>query len=319
MHPRREVPAELLRLAAGQGGLLTQAQALRAMGRTPIRRLVAQGDWQVAASGLLVPSPLPVTDEQRLWAGVLLGGEGSGLGGLAALFLADIVQAPDTVDVWLPAGRRRAGRTGWLFREDFWGRLDHVTGTLPRIRLEEALLDVGPTCDVEGWVTLLAEATRLKRVALPEVVRRLDLRTKLGRRAMLRDVAIDLQGIESTLEWVYRRDVERAHGLPTGERQVRTVGRYRCDVRYRGYRLIAELDGMYHRQRVQRDLDRDNDHALRNETTVRYGSVDVRGRPCRVAWQVGGAIHVRGGDLPRACPRCPDAETIRAWLEPEPN
>ncbi len=285
------------------------------MGRGPIRRLLAQGDWQVPASGLYLPSPLPIGDEQRLWAGFLLGGEGSALGGRAALFAAGIVKAPAVVDVWLPAGRRRASRPGWSFREDFWDRLSHVTGTLPRIRLEEALLDVAPGCDVEGWVELLAEATRLKRVALAEVVRRLDLRPKASQREMLRDVAIDLQGIESNLEWVYRRDVERAHGLPEGDRQARVVGHYRCDVRYGSERLIVELDGTYHRTRTQRDLDRDNEHAFRDETTVRYGSVDVRGRPCRVAWQVGAALQRRGGESARPCCKCPGPQERTTWPE----
>ena len=57
----------------------------------------------------------------------------------------------------------------------------------------------------------------------------------------VRDVLRDYGGIESTLEWVYRRDVERAHGLPVGLRQVSTVGPWRHDVRYERWRLAVEL------------------------------------------------------------------------------
>ena len=74
-----------------------------------------------------------------------------------------------------------------------------------------------------------------------------------------------------------------------------------------------EIDGQLHLKRVFRDLERDNDHAFRDEATVRYGSVDLRGRPCRVAWQVGGALHRRGHPLPVPCPRCPDTAVTQRW------
>jgi very-short-patch-repair endonuclease len=103
-------------------------------------------------------------------------------------------------------------------------------------------------------------------------------------RPILADVAA---GSHSLLELRYLRDVERRHGLPTGLRQ-RAVDNEFTDVFYRGFELVVELDGRLHlapRQRW-RDLDRDNRATLRAEATLRYGWIDVTGRPCQAAVQV---------------------------------
>lgn len=103
----------------------------------------------------------------------------------------------------------------------------------------------------------------------------------------------------------YRAEVERAHGLPPGARQVSVLDGWRCDVRYDAWSLIVELDGRHHLKTVFRDLDRDNRHAVHGSATLRYGSGDLRGRPCAVAEQVATALAHRGwrGRLTR-CPRC---------------
>lgn len=318
MFPRIDPPPALLAIADQQDGVLRHDQVLEHLGRTPLRRMLSRGEVTRITPGIYLLATNTPTVEQRGRAGILLGGDGVALGGRAALHLAGLERAPDDIDVWVPPGRRIKDRPGWTFRQDGCGRLAQTLGSLPRIRLEEALIDVGSGCDVEEWVTLLAEATRVGKVAVPEVVRRLEGRYRLPQRRMLREVALDLQGIESTLEWVYRRDVERAHGLPEGQRQVRTAGHWKCDVRYPPLRtdarpFIVEIDGRLHLKRVFRDLERDNDHALRDEATVRYGSVDLRGRPCRVAWQVGGALFRRGHPLPVPCPRCPGPGSTRRW------
>lgn len=314
MHRRHETPQKLIALAGDQGGVLTYAQALGGLGRTPLRRLVSSGAWVGVTPGIVSTVPV-VSDEGRFWAGHLLGGSASALGGLAALSLDGVVPAPDAVDIWVPNGRNKGDRAGWAFRQDALGRLDRTLGSLPRIRAEEALIDVGQLQDVEGWVTLLADAVRLRVVSLKEVAARIDRRPKVAQRTMLRAVVDDLSGVESALEWVYLRDVERAHGLPIGRRQVRLTWPWRCDVHYDGFRLIVELDGRHHLLRVLTDLDRDNEHALRDEATLRYGSVHVRGRSCRVAWQVGGGLQARGwlGE-PTRCAGCPDPPQCRAWL-----
>lgn len=310
MYPAIEIPAALRAAASRQDGVLTHAQAVSAVGRAAVRRMVEQRRWGHIVRGVYLTEGTRPTDAQRLWAGHLLGGSDSAIGGYGALFLSGVTAAPDQVEIWVPSGRNKAGRDGFSFLQDGAGRLEHRVGSLPRIRTEEALIDVGQRADIEGWVTLLADAAREGKVALPEVVRRIDARQRLAQRRLLKAVALDLQGIESTLEWVYREHIERAHGLPSGVRQVEVVDGWRCDVHYDPIPLIVEVDGRIHLRRVFRDLERDNDHALHGSSTLRYGSADLRGRPCAVAAQVGAALAMRGwtGQLTR-CPRCARSTT----------
>ena len=125
---------------------------------------------------------------------------------------------------------------------------------------------------------------------------------------MLTEVAA---GVESHLEMLFLRTVERPHGLPRGRRQGSRLGLpYRRDVDYSPYALIVELDGLLgHEGEDQfRDMNRDNLHVLRNEATLRYGYFDVDGRPCPVAFQVHLALVQRGYPEPfRRCHRCVNA------------
>ena len=76
---------------------------------------------------------------------------------------------------------------------------------------------------------------------------------------MLVDVA---EGAQSPLELTYLRDVERAHGLPTGSRQVRVAGRrvIWVDVDYEEYSTRVELDGRLGHQGEGRFRDRRRDN-----------------------------------------------------------
>jgi very-short-patch-repair endonuclease len=109
------------------------------------------------------------------------------------------------------------------------------------------------------------------------------------------------------LELRYLRDVERAHGLPTADRQVRMDGaghRSYDDVRYRAFLVAIELDGdRYHPDR-RRDTARDNTRAAAGLTVLRYDWVAVTTRPCSVAREVAHALAARGWTgAPRRCGR----------------
>ena len=122
---------------------------------------------------------------------------------------------------------------------------------------------------------------------------------------MLSDVA---KGVESPLELRYLRDVERAHGLPEGQRQRYRGGlRHRTDVSYDEFAVLVELDGRLGHEGAGRfrDMRRDNDFALRALLTLRYGWPDVVDRPCEVAFQVATVLADRGWTgLFGRCHRC---------------
>lgn len=138
----------------------------------------------------------------------------------------------------------------------------------------------------------LTTASRLQAV--------LDGRPKVRWRAELGGMLIDIAaGAHSLLERRYVRDVERAHGLPTAHRQVRTLleSRWRyVDNLYAKARLAVELDGQVAHAAETRwaDVRRDNAHATIGILTLRYNWSDVTRRPCAVAQEVAMVLERRG-------------------------
>ena len=317
---RQRIPDGLRAALAVQEGVVTRGQALKHLSRAPLDRLVRDGVLAVLSHGVYRSTSAPVTAAQWGWAARLVGGPGSAIGGWRALELAGLAaeslagrgrptSAPALVtDVWLPRGARLRPRGGFTFRIDGSGRLAHTMGTLPRIRAEDAVLDVGSQLDLDAWVELLSTGARSGIFSPTSVRTRLDARRRWYRLPLHRAVLDDLAGIESTLEFVYLRDVERAHGLPVGRRQASLLARTRSDVSYDEYDTLIELDGRLGHEGpgAFRDLRRDNAHAMTGVFTLRYGSVDIRGRPCAVAAQVSVRLRSRGWSGPgRRCPRCP--------------
>ena len=79
---------------------------------------------------------------------------------------------------------------------------------------------------------------------------------------------------------------------------------------YDPFSLIVELDGRigHEGEGRFRDMNRDNRHALRDATTLRYGYFDVSSKPCPVAFQVYLALVKRGYVEPfQRCWRCSGA------------
>lgn len=185
----------------------------------------------------------------------------------------------------------------------------------PRVRYEEATLDL-----VEGlsdeWAVIerCAAAVRSRCTTADRLSEAMAARLRFPRRAWLREVLADIAaGTASVLERGYLERIERAHGLPTADRQhpdqIEGVRIYR-DVRYAAYALDVELDGrLFHDDTEQRDrdLDRDLETATTGRRTVRLGWGQVFGRPCRTTGHVAGLLRMGGwGGQPYACgPECP--------------
>ena len=112
--------------------------------------------------------------------------------------------------------------------------------------------------------------------------------------------------------------MERAHGLPKGQRQQSRSGLpFQTDVDYKEFGLIVELDGHVDHEGFGRfrDMDRDNRHALVHALTLRYGSYDLASRPCGVAFQVYRALAERGYlEVFLRCRRCSTASEVDLLL-----
>lgn len=286
--------------------MTTKQALLLGLSHNSLRRLVRQERWVRTASGLYDARPGPSTFDKRAWGGFLLAGDPAAIGGEAALRLHGLDRAVDQIEVWVPRDRQPCSRPDLVIRRDWLGRLERRRGTLSRIRAEDAVVDVGEHLEAEPLVNLLTEAVRARRVTLTSVARTVESRSRVANRALFRELLRDLEGIESTLEHRYLVDVERPHALPRGVRQVSLVARSRTDVWCDEADLLVELDGRVgHIDRAFRDMHRDNANASRGGITLRYGSADVRGRPCEVARQVAEVLLDRGWKgSPRPCDRC---------------
>lgn len=309
MHKRRDPDRRLRDLAAAQCGLLSceQAAAL-GLGYQSVRRLVRQEHWHRVSEGVYDLRPGVESAEKAIWAAALRAGEPSAVGGEAALFLHGLDRRPDRIIIWVPDDRRPRSDPAVTIRRDKIGRLSRRRGLLPRIRAEDAVIDVAERLRTEDAVGLISEAVRRRVVTLRSLRSTVTGRSRVRNRKLLLALLDDLEGIESTLEYVYRRDVERAHGLPRGRRQKSASIGTRTDVLYEEYALLVELDGKAGHidfNSAFRDLHRDNAHAQRHLTTVRYGSADVRGRPCEVARQAASILRSHGWQgVMKTCPAC---------------
>jgi very-short-patch-repair endonuclease len=117
-------------------------------------------------------------------------------------------------------------------------------------------------------------------------------------------------GIHSGLELRYAHDVERAHGLPSAQRQARReiAGKvhYR-DNWYADYNVCVELDGpTFHRdEQVWKDKRRDNlNLAADGAETFRFGPVEVTELACESAALVVATLRRNGWKgVPHPCRR----------------
>ena len=309
VHPRCDPSPELLSLARAQGGVVTAGQADQlGLGRHARQRLLASAQWQRLDGLVLVAHPFPVGWPGYAWAGVLLGGHGSRLAGAAAGYLHGLVdQPPGCIEVL--SRRPVQDRPPWAFRRERPGVRDSRSpGDPPRTTIEDTVLDLcegEPAQRVVHWVTQAVQTRRTTAVRLRQALER---RPRHSCRRFLLELLGDVgRGAESPLELRYLRDVERAHGLPRGERQNRSGHGHRRDVVYRDYRLVVELDGRLGHEGVGRfrDMLRDNSATVDGEASLRYGHADVTGSACAVAWQVAAVLTNRGwtGVL-RRCSNC---------------
>lgn len=280
-------------------------------------RLLRRRDLVRLHDGVFANHTGSLTWLQRAWAGVLLAWP-------AALCHDSAIRAADGPGrsgrddrvIHLAVDRQRSLAVPSGYRLHRLARFDDTVQwnrTPPRVRIEEALIDVSSamTDDFDA-IAALSDAISARRTTPGRIAEHLAARARVPRRTFLTDVLTDLEeGTCSVLEHGYLARIERPHGLPTASRQVRDSvnGPVYRDVVYVDLEQIVELDGrMWHDSVESRDadLDRDLDAAVGGQGTVRLGWGQVHGRPCRTAARIGRLLAARGwrGHLVR-CSDCP--------------
>lgn len=281
--------------------MISREQAL-GVGLTTARinGLVAAGHWIRVEPGIYSAFG-PPGGVAIAWAGVLIGGDESCVGGWAAAYLQGLTgQWPERIETWTP--RHLKDRPGLVFRR---GRRLHE-GQPPRTVAAATIVDLAAEIGEDQLVTLLAEAA-FKRITTPDAVRaELAGRGRHPARRLLHTLLGDVAaGVMSPLERRYLRDVELAHGLPQGVRQARLGAP--TDVLYPDFMVVIELDGSHWHGggRAIRDRDLDHIRAAAGALTLRFTWPDVVTRPCEVAAQVAAVLRSRGFDGDgHGCWRC---------------
>lgn len=282
-----------------------------------IKRRLARREWARIHPGVYVNHTGPPTWPQLAWAAVLFYWPAA-LSGPSALHAARVrgyePKDDGSIHVIVDRSRTVRRRVGIsVFHVARASSQYNENLSPPRQSIEHALLQVASRKKkLEASIAVLADAVQDGRTTAERLRQALADRPKLRHRAVLRDVLADVdEGVRSVLEHRYLRLVERAHGLPRGERQQRLVLAGKPgypDVEYKEQRVLVHLDGRVgHSDSLDRWADFDRDIAALVDTTlgIRAGWAQVLD-PCRLAAALGRILQQCGwtGSIYACGPMC---------------
>ncbi|GIG40908.1 hypothetical protein [Cellulomonas phragmiteti] len=306
------LPEPLRSRVVRHDGVTTTGMLARAgVTDTVTARRVRAGAWQRLHRGVvLLQSGVP-SWRQRAQGAVLAAGRDAALSHRSAGYAHGLVTSPGPVlVVSVPAERTVDARAG--LRVHRRREMPRASGSLRCTDVAGTAVDlVAHALDDDAVVAVLCEAVRLG-VPRHRLLAVLDGRARLRHRRLAAGLLGDPDArVESPLEHRYDRDVERAHGLPRSQAQVRERldgGWVRADRRFERLGMRVELDGrLAHAGRADGDVWRDN--AVRvagGDVTLRYRWRHVVTTPCATAAQLAAALHARGwrGTLLPCGPGC---------------
>ena len=304
---------DVAHLLAHQERVVSRQQLLRAgASGHDVERWVRRRELTPLHAGVYVDHTGPASWIQRAWGGTLLHAPAV-LDGSSALRAWGVrtgaARDADPVELVVRHGRRVDDPAGVRTRVSrTFDRDALVHGGPPRVRLEGAVVAVAAMRSRDdARVAVLADAVQSRRTTVPRLRGALLERPRLPGRAFLLEVLADVEaGAMSPLERRYLRDVERAHGLPRGERQSRRGDGGYDDIRYPAYGVRVELDGVIgHTDAADRwaDLERDLVTSRDGDIPLRAGWRQVLDR-CRLAALVGDVLRTRGWGGRPACGNC---------------
>ncbi|WP_037042283.1 hypothetical protein [Pseudonocardia halophobica] len=303
---------------AAQHGLVTAGQLLRDFGLTQ-KHLLNQldaGRWQRVLPRVYATFTGPLPEEARLRAALLYGGASAVLSHRTAAERWGLMPPqPGPVHITVRYGCSAVSQRPHVVVHRSRAHAHIVVGTDPPVTgRADAAIDVAveePTARAARQ--RLTDLIGTGRVGAGTVWRRLQQRPpRRYRKALDEAVRLIAGGVQSVLEECYAVDVEQAHGLPAGRRQVPALVDGRTlyeDVTYddAGVPLTVRLDGRTHLQpeTALRDRRRDNAAELAGRSRLVFGWVEVSSRPCQVAAEVSAVLRRYRRDLGGStCFRC---------------
>ena len=315
----RRAHAEWLVLLSVQEGVVDRAQARQAgFSDRQIAHRVTSGRWQRIYPGVYATFSGRLSRNARLWAAVRWAGDGAMLSHETAAEVQGITNGPlgETIHITVPLRRRPAQLSpvrGIIVHRSNQS-LPQFPGPfkLPRTRIEDTVLDlVSAAPDFDQGYAWISRAVTKQLVTIGALRAAAAERSRVRWRQWLNDAFEESRdGVQSSLERRYVRDVERVHRLPASQHQARRQidGKtHYKDNWYPEYRLAVEVDGpAYHQnEQVQRDKDRDNANLAADDVkTFRFGPVAVTEHACETAAMIAVTLQRNGWPgFPRPCRR----------------
>jgi hypothetical protein len=312
----RELPDSCLRILSRQGGVVSCQQAQAAgVSAWEVANLLKQGRWQRLQYGVYAAFTGEPPRRALLWAAALRAGPRTILSYQTAAEIDGLIDMrTKLIHVTVPYAQRRRPTAGIIVHRSSRSiGIKRRPGLPPMTMTEETVFDLAQEAvSFDDVISLLARACQ-RRLTTPFLLgETLGRRTRMRWRAEIKLALPDVaDGVQSPLEFRYRRDVERPHGLPRAKLQAPAVqhgsGIFR-DVLYREYRVTVELDGNASHPDEQRwqDKRRDNAAAADGIVTLRYGWADVTERPCETAREIATVLARAGwrGTLRKCGPAC---------------
>jgi hypothetical protein len=315
-----EDPEEWLRLRLAQNDVATRAQAL-AQGLTDavIKANFAAGRWVPLFRGVFaVVSGEPTPAMWRRAALLFIRGPAV-LSHQSAAAVLGLPGADESgpIHVTVPYTSSARGCPGIVVhRSRAFAHIVLAACDPPVTTKVQTLIDLAvATPDARAGMRVLTAGASVARVDGWKIVEALqNRRPRRYGKALLSAAKLLADGVESVLEAGYANDVELAHRIPTGVRQVPRIveGRRRLeDIEYTlplGT-LTVRLDGWrYHANRRTAHADRQRDNAAELEGRARlvFGPEEVQGAPCRTAQVLSTRMKQLGwtGEITR-CTKCP--------------
>ncbi len=306
------LPPGLRDIAAQQAGALSRGQAIEGgVTRSQLAVAVERNRWQRVHPGVYVVFTGPVVGDARLWAALLWAGPGAALRDRTALAQLGVasIGAPAVVQIAVEHARRVRNRPGVdVRRRTGLSAVVHPSRRPATVRVEDAALHVAAERPGTDGLAVLADVCR-ERLTTPARLRNAlaDLPALPGRTSLVKVLDDITDGAHSYLELSYLRNVERAHGLPRMNRQVRDEcdGGVWRDGEYPEFGIVHELDGRLGHEwarDLSADRRRDLVTAASGRVTLRHGYSDVVGQPCTTALLVSRVLCARGWTgMPRRC------------------
>jgi hypothetical protein len=275
---RERLHAEVVRLAADQGGVVSRRQVYAlGMTRGEVRAQVRARRWQRVWSRSIGLHTGEVSEVGRWWAAVFEGGDRAVLDGASSL-IASGLQGYDCpiIRVSVPRGAQAVRAAGLdVRRTRRWRAADLAPSGVPRTRVAVAAVRGALWAASDRQAALVVTMTVQQGLTTAEHVGRalLDVRRD-RRRAMLHALVLDLiGGVRSVGELDFARECRR-RGLPEPTRQSLRRGRdgrYYLDAEWADLGLVVEIDGIQHAaaESVVADALRHNEVALEGAVVLR--------------------------------------------------